>query len=114
MSSPGSGTSVDIHAMTIAQGDFQNALDQVNTAYSDMDEQRGTLAANWTGEASSIFGGALQSWLDDFSTVKNQLTTILETLSANTGVYARTHEGSQQVASSFKSGLGDLTGLPGL
>jgi WXG100 family type VII secretion target len=111
MTSP---TSVDIHAMVAAQGDFQTALDQVNTAYADMDEQRGMLAAHWSGEASSIFGGALQNWLDDFNVVRGQLSGLLETLSANTGVYARTHEGSQQVANSFAHGLGNMPGLPGL
>jgi|SRR5579871_516030 len=107
----GQVTSVDIAGMTAAQAAFQNALDQVNTAYSNMSEQQATLASNWTGETASAFGAALDQWLQDFNVVKVQLTRILETLSANTGVYARTDEGSQQMAASFSGGL---SGLPGL
>lgn len=104
-------TSVDLAGMTTAQASFQNALDQVNTAYNNMSEQRYTLASNWTGETASAFGNALDQWLQDFSVVQSQLTRILETLSANTGVYARTNEGSQQLAASFAGGL---SGMPGL
>jgi WXG100 family type VII secretion target len=104
-------TSVDIQGMTTAQGNFQSALDQVNTAYSNMTEQQSTLAANWTGETASTFGGALNQWLDDFNTVKTQLSNMLETLSQNTGVYTNTNEGSQQMASSFTSGMSGVTGL---
>jgi WXG100 family type VII secretion target len=107
----GQTTSVDIQGMTAAQANFQNALDQVNTAYSDMSEQQSTLRANWYGETASSFGVALDQWLQDFNTVKVQLTNILDALSANTGVYANTNEGSQQMALSFSSGM---SGLPGL
>lgn len=107
----GQTTSVDVQGMTAAQATFQNALDQVNTAYSSMTEQQATLAANWYGETASAFGGALDQWLQDFSTVRAQLTKILETLSANTGVYANTNDGSQQMAASFSSGLSGVSGL---
>jgi WXG100 family type VII secretion target len=97
--------------MIAAQGNFQNALDQVNTAYNDMTEQQSTLAANWTGETASTFGVALAQWLDDFNVVRKELTKILETLSHNTGVYANTNEGSQQMATSFAHGLSGVAGL---
>jgi len=106
--------SVDIAGMQSAQGNFQSALDQVNTAYTDMTEQQSTLAANWTGEASSSFGNALSNYLEDLNTVKVQLSNILETLSHNTGVYANTTEGSSQLASAFSSGLAGLSGLSGM
>lgn len=103
--------SVDVQGMIGAQGNFQNALDQVNTAYGDMREQQGTLAANWAGETASTFGQALEQWLEDFNVVKQQLTSILDTLSQNTGVYANTNEGSQQMAASFVNGMSGVTGL---
>ena len=104
-------TSVDVQGMTAAQANFQNALDQVNTAYSNMTEQQSTLAGNWTGETASTFGQALEQWLQDFATVRTQLTRILETLSQNTGVYSNTNEQSTQMASSFRSGLSGVQGL---
>jgi WXG100 family type VII secretion target len=107
----GGTTSVDIAGMTSAQGNFQNALDACNTAYTNMTEQQSTLAASWTGEAASSFGQALSQYLDDLSTVRTQLSTMLETLSANTGVYSNTDEQSSSMASAFSSGLPGLSGI---
>jgi WXG100 family type VII secretion target len=104
-------TSVDIQGMTAAQSSFQNALDQCNTAYSNMTEQQSTLASNWTGEAASSFGQALSQYLEDLNTVRSQLSSMLETLSSNTGVYANTSEGSSQLANAFATGLPGLTGI---
>src|SRR5882724_696608 len=76
-------TSVDVQGMIAAQGHFQNALDQTNTAYSNMSEQQSNLMSNWTGEAASSFGQALTQYLDDLQTVQKQLATITEALSQN-------------------------------
>jgi WXG100 family type VII secretion target len=76
-----------------------------------MTEQQSTLQANWTGETASAFGQALEKWLEDFNIVKTQLSNMLEKLSQNTGVYANTNEGSQQMAQSFSSGMSGVTGL---
>jgi WXG100 family type VII secretion target len=111
MTTPNAQTSVDVAGMTAAQSNFQSALDQVNTAYTDMTEQQSTLAANWTGETSSTFGQALASWLEDMSVVQSNLSTILEALSSNTGVYANTNEQSTQMANSFKTGMSGVQGL---
>lgn len=104
-------TSVTVEGMTAAQGNFQNALDAVNTAYSNMTEQQSTLMANWSGEAASSFGQALSNYLEDLGVVRTQLSGMLETLSSNTGVYANTNEGSTQLANVFKTGLPGLTGI---
>jgi WXG100 family type VII secretion target len=104
-------TSVDVQGMLAAQANFQNALDQVSTAYSDMSEQQSNLQANWAGETASTFGQALSQWLDDFKVVQTNLANILEALSAQTGIYANTNEGSQQMAAAFLNGT---SGLPGL
>lgn len=104
-------TSVDVSGMVLAQQDFQNALDQVNTALTDMTEEQSTLAANWTGEAASSFGQALSTWLEDLQVVQQQLAGMCEKLSSHTGVYTNTHEQSTQMASAFKQGLSGLQGL---
>jgi WXG100 family type VII secretion target len=107
-------TTVSIPGMVRAQGDFQTALEQVNTAYGDMAEEQATLAANWTGESASRFGVALSSWLDDLKVVQSGLALILEKLASNTHVYANTDEGSTQMAGAFQKGLSGLQGLQGL
>jgi WXG100 family type VII secretion target len=104
-------TNVDVQGMTLAQADFQNALDQVNTTLTDMSEEQSTLAANWTGEAASSFGQALQTWLDDLQAVQQELAGMCEKLSSHTGVYTNTHEQSKEVAQAFKQGLPGLQGL---
>ena len=104
-------TSVDVQGMTTAQADFQNALDQVNTALTDMTEEQSTLMANWTGEAASSFGQALSTYLQDLGIVRQQLGIMLESLSTHTGIYANTHEESQQMAAVFQHGLTGLQGL---
>ncbi|HEY6494974.1 MAG TPA: WXG100 family type VII secretion target [Trebonia sp.] len=102
-------TSVDIAGMTAAQQGFQNAVDEVNTAYNAMESQQSALAAAWTGETSTAFGQALSRWLEDFGVVRTQLINILETLSANTGVYANTNEEATNTAIQ----AGKFAGLPG-
>jgi WXG100 family type VII secretion target len=104
-------TSVDVQGMISAQQDFQNALDQVNTAFQDMSEEQSTLAANWTGEAASTFGKALATYLDDLANVQKQLAGMCEKLSSHTGVYTNTHEQSSEMASAFMQGLPGLQGL---
>jgi WXG100 family type VII secretion target len=101
-------TSVDVQGMVLAQQDFQGALDVVNTVYSSMTEERDTLAASWSGEAASAFGQALQNWLDDVYYVQQELIIMIETLEEHTGIYAKTNEGSQEMAQEFKSGLAGL------
>jgi WXG100 family type VII secretion target len=97
--------------MTLAQADFQNALDQVNTVLGDMTQEQATLAGVWTGEAASSFGQALTQYLDDLGIVRNQLALMCEKLSSHTGVYSNTHQTSLQTANGFKQGLAGLQGL---
>ncbi len=105
-------TSVDIKGMVQAQQDFQQALDQINTIYSSMDEERDTLAANWAGEAASAFGQALGNWIDDLYAIQQELIIMTETLSIHTGIYADATETSTQAANAFQQGLPGLEGLP--
>jgi WXG100 family type VII secretion target len=95
--------------MVAAQKNFQNTLDQVNTAYSSMQTQQESLAAIWSGDTSSAFGQALEQWLEDLGIVRKQLANILETLSHNTGVYANTNEEATNIAMQ----AGKFAALPG-
>ena len=104
-------TSVSVPGMITAQGTFQTALDEMNTTYNDMLSEATTLAANWTGETSSAFGQALQTWLDDLNQVKGQLIVVMESLATHTSIYVNTNEGSNQVAQAFTQGLAGLQSL---
>ncbi|MEV6546742.1 WXG100 family type VII secretion target [Streptomyces sp. NPDC051665] len=92
-------TSVDTSGMKAAQGSFQTALDEANRTYTQMQGQIDALRASWTGDASSTFQGAMDTWLSDFGTVKQQLDLMLQKLQANTGSYDTTHQATMDTAS---------------
>ncbi|MFJ6837877.1 WXG100 family type VII secretion target [Streptomyces sp. NPDC091209] len=104
-------TSVSLAGMKSAQGDFQNALDEVNSSYTQMTSQIDTLRASWTGDASSTFQGAMDTWLQDFATVRSQLSLMFEKLQANTGGYTNTHQATTDAAAQVKQGMAQS--LPG-
>jgi WXG100 family type VII secretion target len=106
--------SVDLGGMQQAQSAFQDALDHASSAFSQMDGQIEGLQASWTGQAAQIFQNAMQQWLEDLSRVNSSLSTMLETLHNNTGVYANTHADTQQQANSVRQQISSGSmGLPG-
>ncbi|WP_328473516.1 WXG100 family type VII secretion target [Streptomyces sp. NBC_00448] len=107
-------TSVELQGMTAAQGTFQTALDDGATSYAQMAGQIDGLRGSWTGDASTIYGNAMQAWLDDFNKVNQALRTMLEKLQQNTQVYANTHEETQQTANTVAQNIASgVTSLPG-
>ncbi|GAA3760153.1 WXG100 family type VII secretion target [Streptomyces tremellae] len=110
-----SNTSVDIEGMKRAQGTFQTAVDESSSSYSNMEGQIEALGPAWTGQAATIFHGAMGKWLEDFRTVNQQLQRMLETLSQNTGVYANVHSDTEDKAQQVQQLIssGNLGGLPG-
>ncbi|MFJ9721790.1 WXG100 family type VII secretion target [Streptomyces sp. NPDC101209] len=104
-------TSVDTSGMRIAQGSFQTALDEVNNTYTQMQSQIEALRASWTGDASTTFQTAMDTWLTDFGTVKQQLELMLQKLQANTGSYDTTHHNTSDVANQLHKSM--TTPLPG-
>jgi WXG100 family type VII secretion target len=110
-------TSVELEGMKHAQGSLQNALDHTSSYYAAMDGQIEGLKASWTGQAASVYQSAMQEFLVDVRVVHEQLAGILDKLHQNTGVYANTHEQTQQEASQLaqliSSGNPGSSGLPG-
>lgn len=107
-------TSVDVQGMQLAQEDFQQALDEMNSIYSAMSEEQDNLSANWSGMAATAFGQALGAWVDDLYQIRQELVVITETLATHTGIYSDANETSQQVAAAFQQhGLDGLEALPG-
>jgi uncharacterized protein YukE len=103
---------VDIEGMKAAQPYFEEAVSDVNHAYTSMSGQRDTLRANWTGEASGIFLNAMQIWLDDCEIVRRQLTLILEKLQANTHINVNTHDETRDAAQQVSASM-SASPLPG-
>ncbi|MCS0606295.1 WXG100 family type VII secretion target [Streptomyces sp. LP11] len=104
-------TSVDTSGMRIAQGSFRTALDEVNTTYTQMQGQIDALRSGWTGDAASTFQSAMDTWLTDFGTVKQQLDLMLQKLEANTGSYDTTHQSTTDTANQLHKSMS--TPLPG-
>ncbi|MEY9895452.1 WXG100 family type VII secretion target [Catenulispora sp. MAP12-49] len=105
-------TSVDVQGMQLAQEDFQQALDQMNSVYSAMSEEADNLSASWSGMAASAFGQALGAWLDDLYQIRQELVVMTESLSTHTGIYSDANESSQEVVNAFQHGLQGLETLP--
>jgi WXG100 family type VII secretion target len=102
MSSPTSGfASVDVMGMAQAQNVMQEIYGQLNSAMQNMTEQQSTLAANWSGEASTSFGQALENFIGDFGKINNALVGMMEALSQNTNIYVNTNATSTQMAQAF-------------
>ncbi|MFD7677881.1 MULTISPECIES: WXG100 family type VII secretion target [unclassified Streptomyces] len=97
--------SVDIAGMKLAQGSFQTAVDEANGSYTQMESQIDALRASWTGDAASTYQGAMDTWLQDFATVRSQLTLMLEKLQANTGDYTVTHQSTTDTASTLHKNM---------
>lgn len=101
---------VDISGMLAAQPAFENALAETTRTLSSMEDQRATLEASWTGDASTAFINAFNSWLENYNVVKQQLQLVTEKLEANTGNYQRVHSATQDDAHSWAQAV---NGLPG-
>ena len=78
MSSPSGGfASVDVLGMSQAQNVMQEIYGQLNSAMQSMTEQQSTLAANWSGEASTSFGQALSNFIEDFNKINGALVGMI-------------------------------------
>ncbi|MEU9133299.1 WXG100 family type VII secretion target [Kitasatospora sp. NPDC048540] len=106
-------TQVELAGMTAAQGTFQNAVDSATSSYAQIEGQVEALHGSWQGEAATIYGQAMQEWLADFRSLNQALTKMLETLSANTHVYANTHQDTSQVAHQVAAQVSAGSGLVG-
>ncbi|MFH8386875.1 WXG100 family type VII secretion target [Kitasatospora sp. NPDC018058] len=92
-----------VEGMLAAQNSFREAHSSARSQLSAMTEQVSVLASNWTGDASAKFNSAMQTWLQDFSSVVSALDTMTHTLEQNTGVYRSTTENADQIAAGVSS-----------
>lgn len=109
-------TSVSVEGMIRASNTFEGARDTAIRSYMAMHEQVSALASNWSGDASSVYGNALQSWLGNFRTVITALENMQASLDSNASLYAQTHQITQEEAAALAAELAEepaLTGLPG-
>jgi WXG100 family type VII secretion target len=101
MSTPSGFAATDVQGMAQAQEAMQTIHGQLGGALQALTEQQATLAANWSGEASSTFGQALANFIQDFETINNALVNMMETMSQNTNIYVNTNDASTAVAQAF-------------
>lgn len=104
-------TNVDIQGMLAALPNFEAALSDTTTTYNGISEQAQVLESSWTGEAAQAFIPALNSWLENFAIVQQQLKLVYEKLEANTGHYEQVHSNTVDAATAVKQAM--AAGLPG-
>jgi hypothetical protein len=79
-----------------------------------MEEQASTLAANWTGDTSSLFGQALANYIGAYGTVIAGWQSIVTIINQNRGIYQATNDSNQQAASSVLGATQSLSSSSGL
>jgi WXG100 family type VII secretion target len=102
------GTSVDTGGMASAQQAMQQALDDIATAQSEVDNLQNTLMSMWKGEAATAFGGAVVQYISDLNFLNNSLTTIQQGMGSNAKVYVATNDSTVRATQSFSNGLPGL------
>ena len=102
MSTPSGGfVATDVMGMSTAQQTMQSIYGDLNGAVQALGEQQSTLAANWSGEASTAFGQALNNFIEDFNKINSALVGMMEALAQNTHIYVNTNDTSTQMAQAF-------------
>jgi len=100
--STGNGfVATDVMGMAQAQNVMQEIYGELNTAMQNLSEQQSTLAANWSGEAQTAFGQALDNFIQDFGKINSALVGMMEALSQNTHIYVNTNDTSTAMAQAF-------------
>ncbi|MEU2778029.1 WXG100 family type VII secretion target [Streptomyces sp. NPDC007162] len=103
--------SVDIEGMKRAQPHFETALSETARVYNNMDDQAKTLEGSWTGDAAQSFTTALNQWLENCNTVKQQLKVVTDKLAEHTGLYQQVHSDTLDATQALNNAMG--AGLPG-
>jgi WXG100 family type VII secretion target len=114
MSGSGNGfISTDVTGMAQAQQVMQEIYGELNSAVQMLGEQQATLASNWSGEAQTAFGQALENYMNDFNKINSALVGMLETMSQNTNIYVNTNDTSTSLATTFMNSTsgGGLVGF---
>lgn len=98
-------TSVDTSGMRSAQDSFQTALTEVKGSYTQMESQIETLRGQWSGEASTGYLSAMETWLRDFDTVQRNLALMLQKLQDSIISYDSTHHTTSDVSSQLQKSM---------
>ncbi len=102
---------VDIAGMRAAQPHFETALSETSRVYNSMHEQAITLESTWTGDAAQRFVQALNQWLENCNTVKQQLQVVTDKLAQHTGMYEQVHSDTTDQSNNLAQVV--AAGLPG-
>jgi WXG100 family type VII secretion target len=100
--------------MNSSLGSFQNALEESTSSYSSMMSQIESLGPAWTGEAATVYSGAMEEWLTQFNKVIQALGGILEKMGSNLNINTNTHTDTTDAARTLGSSMADsVPALPG-
>ncbi|MEU9348159.1 WXG100 family type VII secretion target [Streptomyces sp. NPDC048278] len=102
---------VDVVGMRAAQPHFETALTETSRVYSSMHDQAMALESSWKGDAAEQFIQALNDWLENCNTVRQQLQIVTDKLAQHTGVYQQVHSDTTDQSRSLTQVVS--AGLPG-
>lgn len=105
-------TQVDLAGLRSAINVFSNGVANFDTQYKAMSQTQANIASQWTGEASTAFGQAVQNWLTDFYKVIQVLNGMENALTQNTNLLDQTNQATIQRAQQAAAAV-SMPRLPG-
>ncbi|GAA2564455.1 hypothetical protein GCM10010435_41040 [Winogradskya consettensis] len=97
-----STTTPGMHAAaTKLDGTVESYINQLRTVNQEM----AALQTSWTGDASTRFNTAMDSWEAGFQRVINALIGLSESMGVNVKLYTQQEEEASQIAGDFGGGL---------
>jgi WXG100 family type VII secretion target len=91
--------------MQRAAQEFSDKATEFTGSLQAVNSQMGTLQASWTGQASSGFNQAMDSWEGSFQRVINELINMLDVMGVTTKGYIQAEDDAASSAASFGSAL---------
>lgn len=91
--------------MQRAAQEFSNTATEFTGQLQAVNTQMGTLQASWTGQASTGFNQAMDSWEASFQKVITELINMLDVMGVTTKGYTAAEDDAASTAASFGAAL---------
>ncbi len=98
----------DYQAMANAATAMDTAETSIAGIINTVDSTVGALTSSWTGQAHQIFSGALQTWLEQMGSIRNDLNTMWTVLTQNNASFQAGEEEHIQASTQLQNALAGL------
>lgn len=99
------GVQTNTPGMQSAGQEFANKASDFTGNLQNVNSQMAILQSSWTGDASTKFNSAMDSWEGAFQKVINELIAMMNVMGVNTQYYTNAEDSAASTAQSFASAL---------